>query len=89
MTKSNLIIAAFAAAFVSAPAMAENAAPQAPKERRICRSATATGSIMAKRTCRTASEWQAIERATAAQSSRAMEERDRSFLHALRLRFHA
>ena len=78
MTRSAFIIAALAAALASTPALAEDSAPQAPKERKICRSAVATGSIMAKRTCRTASEWQAIERATAAQSSRAMEERDRA-----------
>jgi hypothetical protein len=40
------------------------AAPAAPvKEKKTCRVEASTGSMMAKRTCHTAAEWAAIDRA--------------------------
>ena len=53
-----------ATAQTAAPAPAPQAAPQTPapqKEKKVCKVDTSTGSIMPKRTCRTAEEWTALE----------------------------
>jgi predicted secreted protein len=59
MTKIALPLAALAAFVIATPALADETAPapKPEKERKICRSAVATGSIMARRTCRTKAEW--------------------------------
>lgn len=46
---------------VSSDSPASPTAGQPPKEKKICRTEVATGSIMPKRVCRTAAEWAAIE----------------------------
>ena len=51
-----------AASVPSAPAAAAAAAP-APKEKKVCRREQLIGSIMPTRTCRTAAQWAAIDRA--------------------------
>ena len=40
--------------------------PEAPKEKKLCRSLEVTGSIMPKRTCHTKAEWAQIDAANAA-----------------------
>jgi hypothetical protein len=45
---------------VSAQDAAQPAPAQPVKEKKICRAETSTGSIMAKRVCRTKAEWSAI-----------------------------
>jgi hypothetical protein len=40
--------------------------PEAPKEKKICRSLEVTGSIMPKRTCHTKAEWAQIDATNAA-----------------------
>ena len=56
--------AALAALILASPAAASGPAQKdadtAKAEKKICRSETATGSIMKKRTCRTAAEWAAL-----------------------------
>jgi hypothetical protein len=37
--------------------LAQGQAPEAPKEKKICRAVAVTGSIMAKRICLTRTEW--------------------------------
>ncbi len=58
------VVAACVAAATIAPAAAQEtqgtAAAKPAKEKKICRRDTATGSIMAKKTCRTQAEWDAI-----------------------------
>ncbi len=58
---------------VSAPAVAKDAvnAQGAAKERKVCRNAEqSTGSIMAKRVCRTKDDWAALDAAHAAETER-------------------
>lgn len=62
------------AALLTSPALAgqqQEKDPKPPKEKKICRSDTPTGSFIAKRTCHTAAEWQAID-GTNAGNARAM-----------------
>jgi hypothetical protein len=40
--------------------------PEAPKEKKLCRSLEVTGSIMPKRTCHTKAEWAQIDATNAA-----------------------
>jgi len=49
-------------AYASEPAAGQAEAKAKPvKEKKVCKTDTATGSIMAKRTCRTKAEWAAME----------------------------
>lgn len=69
-----LVVAILLAAMVTpclaqtAPAPNASTAADPAKEdtKRICKSKIVTGSIMAKRTCRTRAEWDAIDRDNAA-----------------------
>ncbi len=63
MTRIAFPLAAMAACLLAVPALANEAAPASKpaKERKVCRSAVATGSIMARRTCRTKAEWDVID----------------------------
>ncbi|HVJ01790.1 MAG TPA: hypothetical protein VM662_06370 [Sphingomonas sp.] len=60
-----MVVAALCAALVPLSAGAQDAAdpgasaPQAP-EKKICRRQVATGSVMARITCRTKAEWDAL-----------------------------
>jgi hypothetical protein len=65
-----------ALALLTAPALADepNAATPAPAKK-ICRSESATGSIMVRRICRTKSEWAEIDAQTAKSTDRSLEER--------------
>ena len=56
----------------------QQAAPQ--KEKKVCKVDTATGSIMPKRTCKTAAEWDAITSANrgVADDLRQMQQNDRT-----------
>jgi hypothetical protein len=64
------------ALFIVAPQSATNAQTGEPgaakpvKEKRVCRRETPTGSRLAIRTCRTAAEWEAIDRENATQADR-------------------
>jgi hypothetical protein len=56
---------AIAALAVIAPGQAQTSDPANPpphKEKKICRSEDVTGSIMPRRTCHTAEEWQQIDK---------------------------
>ncbi|HUE78663.1 MAG TPA: hypothetical protein VMN38_03435 [Sphingomicrobium sp.] len=58
---------------------------QDPKNKRVCKSPVATGSIMPKRTCRTVGEWEAITaRSVAALDRMKREEEDRRMVEELR-----
>ncbi|WP_404335112.1 hypothetical protein AB2M62_15275 [Sphingomonas sp. MMS12-HWE2-04] len=46
---------------LAVPAAAQDAAPK--PEKKICRAVQTTGSIMAKRDCRTKAEWEAVAKA--------------------------
>ena len=77
------ILAACFAAVTSAPAAAQEkqdaTASKPAKEKKICRRAIATGSIMAKTTCRTKEEWGALsERGQADLDRTRDQERSRS-----------
>jgi hypothetical protein len=70
MTLKILLAAALAVA-VSAPALADDKAKdndkstEAPKEKKICRNETTTGSLVAKRRiCMTAAEWDELSQKT-------------------------
>ena len=61
------------AALFAAPAIVhadEATPPQPPREKKICRQAVNTGSIMAKRVCHTKAEWDAMEAASRANLDR-------------------
>ena len=59
-----IVIGALVAASMSAPALAwdgeQSKAGKVEKEKKICRRAIATGSVMPKITCRTKAEWALI-----------------------------
>lgn len=60
-----LIAAALTIAFLSAPVLAADPDPSAStpkKEKRVCREKKPTGSRLSVRTCRTESEWVAIDK---------------------------
>lgn len=64
-----LATAAFAIVLVS-PLAAQDPKPPVDPDKKICRRDVATASIMAKRTCRTKAEWDAI-------SAQSQKDRDR------------
>jgi hypothetical protein len=70
------------ACLVSSAAFAQDTAPakaaKPVKEQKICRSDVPTGSMMAKSTCHTATEWQAIDEQTARDTERQLDARGRS-----------
>lgn len=49
---------------------------QAARDRVVCKTAVQTGSIVAKRTCRTAGEWEAIRERSLGERARLSRERD-------------
>ena len=55
---------------LSARAIAADEAPQAPKEKKICRKDVDTGTIMPRSVCRTRTEWTEIDAAKAKQTER-------------------
>ena len=61
------LVATFVAALAIAPAQAQenggSSGSKPPKEKKICKRATATGSVMTKVTCRTKAEWDALSAA--------------------------
>jgi hypothetical protein len=69
------LLAAVAATVTVAPVLAQNTArPKASartSERKICRQAVATGTIMPLRSCRTQAEWDAITARSQADLGRA------------------
>lgn len=84
MPKMMLVPALAAMAVVGAPAAASQsnspataAQPAAPaaKEKKVCRSEADIGTIMRKRTCRTLSEWAAIDQANTDNAARALDNR--------------
>jgi predicted secreted protein len=73
--KFTVLLAATVAFAVSAPALADEkdsgAAQETPKEKKICRTETVTGSIIAKRrTCLTKAQWDQLEEANRASVDR-------------------
>lgn len=63
MVRSALVAVIFAATAVTSLAAADGTdkkAPEAAKEKKICRRELSTGSILAKSTCHTKAEWDAI-----------------------------
>jgi hypothetical protein len=77
MEKSMKMLAA-AGLFVGLAGLAGSAlaedAPAPPKEKKVCRSEAVTGSIMARSTCHTKTEWEQIDSANA-RSARQMLDR--------------
>ena len=72
----HITIAAFA---LIAPGQAQtsDAANPPHKEKKICRSEAVTGSIMPRRTCRTADEWRQIDKASGIDENQMDRLRDR------------
>lgn len=70
-------VAMFASSFSLAVAQdAEKPdAPKPPKEKKICRSEVATGSMMSRATCHTKAEWQAIDVQNQADAAQALDRR--------------
>lgn len=54
------VLVAAALAAIGTAAVAQSASPEPATEKKICRAETSTGSIMAKRVCRTKAEWARI-----------------------------
>jgi len=71
-------LAAFLAATTISPAMAQKPAgteaSEPVKEKKICRRAIATGSVMTKVTCRTKAEWDAITARSQSDLQRTLEQ---------------
>lgn len=62
------------AALSTAPALAEDGkAP--PKEKKICRAETGTGTILRKRTCHTKAEWAQIDQSRSDNTQRLLDQR--------------
>jgi len=61
------------AALSAAPALAEDG--KAPKEKKICRAETGTGTILRKRTCHTKAEWAQIEQSRSNNAQRLLDQR--------------
>jgi len=67
-----------ALALSAAPALAKQGGDEAPKDpakKKVCRQSAETGTILPRRTCKTRADWDAIDKANAANAERALENR--------------
>ena len=76
MHKNLLALSFGLASVLTAPAIAEDQPAKPAKEKMVCRSEEATGSIMRKRTCHTKAEWAVIDKENEAASKNALDRRN-------------
>lgn len=73
-----IILPLLALALSASPAFAKKdgeKAPSDPAQKKMCRTAASTGTILPSRTCKTRAEWDAIDKANALDAERALDYR--------------